>query len=180
MDEHPIITGLRGGKAMNMAPALQTADYILACETEKQGELFSLLFSALGHGQKAVRVRAAYAAARVAEHRPELLLPHKTAIMDLLADAEQTHLVRVLLLRFLREFDFQGDERELVIDMLHDCLFSESSILKTDALEMLAGFAEEDEELRSSVMPLLWRALEGGTPAMRARARKLLKKYKIL
>ena len=37
--------------------------------------------------------------------------------------------------------------------------------------------AEADPALRPEVMPLLWDALERGTPAMRARARKLLKKY---
>lgn len=50
-------------------------------------------------------------------------------------------------------------------------------MVKTFSLQLLADFAAEDEDLRNDVLPLLWAAGERGTPAMRARARKLLKRY---
>ena len=61
--------------------------------------------------------------------------------------------------------------------MLRDFMYSESSIVKTFSLQLLVNLASTDESPRPEVMPLLWNALERGTPAMRARARKLLKKY---
>ncbi len=54
-----------------------------------------------------------------------------------------------------------------------------SSIVKTFSLQLLVDFAEADPSLRPEIMPLLWEALERGTPAMRARAHKLVKKYKL-
>jgi hypothetical protein len=51
-----------------------------------------------------------------------------------------------------------------------------SSIVKTFALQGLADLSQDDAPLRTKVKHLLEDALRSGTPAMRARARHLLKK----
>jgi hypothetical protein len=52
-----------------------------------------------------------------------------------------------------------------------------SSIVKTFAMQGLADLSQNDADLRSRVRQLLEEAVRSGTPAMKARARQLLKKY---
>ena len=139
--------------------------------------LFGALFAGLEHEDSLVRMRAAYAVSKVAEARPDLLLPLKDRFIDRLADPTNSALCRACLLGALRTLEPSPDDVDLLKGLLLDFLHSESSIVKTFSLQLLFDFAEADPALRPEVMPLLWDALERGTPAMRARARKLLKKY---
>ena len=77
----------------------------------------------------------------------------------------------------MRKIGTTPDDVDLLKDLLLDFLHSESSIVKTFSLQLLFDFAEADPALRPEVMPLLWNALERGTPAKRARALKMMKKY---
>jgi hypothetical protein len=52
-----------------------------------------------------------------------------------------------------------------------------SSIVKTFALQALTDLSQNDDALRAKVKQLLEAAVHSGTPAMRARARNLLKKF---
>ncbi len=81
------------------------------------------------------------------------------------------------MLEAARRLVLSPEDIDLLKDMLKDFMHSESSIVKTFSLQMLVDFAEMDASLRPEIMPLLWNALERGTPAMRARARNLVKKY---
>jgi hypothetical protein len=49
-----------------------------------------------------------------------------------------------------------------------------SSMVKTFALQALADFAGQDASIRCTVMETLRQATQNGTPAMKARSRKLL------
>ena len=49
-----------------------------------------------------------------------------------------------------------------------------SGLNRTMAMQALMDLSEGDERLRARVLPIVRESLEGGTPAMRARARKLL------
>ena len=116
---------------------------------------------------------------KVAGIRPDLLTPYKDQFIERLAAPDNSRLCRVCLLQTLHRFELTPDDIDLLKDMLRDFMHSESSIVKTFSLQLLADFAEADPALRPEVMPLLWDALERGTPAMRARARKLVKKYRL-
>ena len=116
---------------------------------------------------------------KVAGIRPDLLTPYKDQFIERLAAPDNSRLCRVCLLQTLHRFELTPDDIDLLKDVLRDFMHSESSIVKTFPLQLLADFAAADESLRSEIMPLLWNALEHGTPAMRARARKLLKQYKL-
>jgi hypothetical protein len=65
-------------------------------------------------------------------------------------------------------------ERSVAVDILFDYLGDRSSIVKTFAMQGLATLASTDPPLRAKVLPLLQELTEVGTPAMRARGRKLL------
>jgi hypothetical protein len=53
-----------------------------------------------------------------------------------------------------------------------------SSIVKTFALQALADLAGEDQALQSEVAELLAQASRTGSPAMRARVRKLFTQFR--
>jgi hypothetical protein len=57
-------------------------------------------------------------------------------------------------------------------------LEDQSSIVRTFALQALADLSRNDAGLRSRVREILEESVATGTAAMRARARKLLKKLK--
>jgi hypothetical protein len=65
-------------------------------------------------------------------------------------------------------------ERELAISALSGYLEDRSSIVKTFALQGLADLAQNDAVIRPGVIETLREATRNGTPAMKARSRKLL------
>jgi hypothetical protein len=64
--------------------------------------------------------------------------------------------------------------RRLAISVLTGYLNDRSSLVKTFALQGLANLAQEDPNIRARVIDILRDATRTGTPAMRARSRKLL------
>ena len=165
---------LSGGRSCSTGQALAVAGEVL-----EHPELFAELFSGLAHEHPLTRMRMAYAVSKVADARPDLLQSYKDSFIDRLADPDNSHLCRACLLQTLRTFDLAPGDIDLLKDMLLDFMHSQSSIVKTSSLQILVDFAEAHPALRPKVAPLLWNALESGTPAMRARARKLTRKYKL-
>jgi len=55
-------------------------------------------------------------------------------------------------------------------------LQDKSGLNRTMAMQALMDLSEEDAKLRARVRPIVREFLHNGTPAMRARATKLLKK----
>jgi hypothetical protein len=70
--------------------------------------------------------------------------------------------------------ELNARERLVAVDILFDYLRDRSSIVKTFAMQGLADLAVKDPLLRRKLLPLLQELTEIGTPAMRARGRKLL------
>ena len=174
MSGQSLMEKLRGGRSCSTGQAAAVAAGVLV-----RTELFDELFGGLGHEEPLIRMRAAYAVSKVAEGRPDLLQPYKDRFIDRLADPLNSHLCRACMLQTLHRLSLSPEDVSLLKDMLQDFLHSESSIVKTFSLHLLVDFAEADERLRPEIMPLLWDALRNGTPAMRARARKLMKKYRL-
>jgi len=65
-------------------------------------------------------------------------------------------------------------ERQAASAALYRYLEDRSSIVKAFALEGLADLAKTDTSIRIRVIETLQKATRSGTPAMRARGRKLL------
>lgn len=171
---HALLDRLHGGKTNSIGQALAVAADVLA-----RPELFDALLGGLEHEEPLVRMRSAYAVSKAAAERPDLLQPHKGRFIDRLTAPDNSHLCRACLLQAVRSLTLTPEDIALLTDLLLDFMHSDSSIVKTFSLHLLVEFAEADESLRPTVMPLLWKALETGTPAMRARARKLMKRYRL-
>jgi HEAT repeat protein len=142
----------------------------------QQPERFHELIECLWNENLVVRVRAADAAEKVSAEKPRLLDRYKSELLGLLAEAEQIEL-RWHLALMVPRLRLSVTERHRAAAALQRYLDDRSSIVRTFALQGLADLARNDLALQSKVKQLLEAALQSGTPAMKARARKLLKRF---
>jgi hypothetical protein len=120
-----------------------------------------------------VRMRAADVAEKVTARRPELLQPYKKKLFTIAGSSDQRE-VRWHSALMIPRLKLTAKERAVAVDILFDYLRDRSSIVKTFAMQGLATLASADPRLRAKILPLLRELTEVGTPAMRARGRKLL------
>jgi hypothetical protein len=139
-----------------------------------QPRRFRELIKCLWNEDPVVRMRAADAAEKVSVKKPRLLDRHKAELLGLLAEAEQIEL-RWHLALMIPRLRLTAPERHRATSALQLYLEDRSSIVKTFALQGLVDLSQNDASLRIKVKQLLEQAVQSGTPAMRARARKLLK-----
>ncbi len=74
----------------------------------------------------------------------------------------------------LGRLPLKGADKALAVELMFERLRDVSGLNRTMAMQALMDFSEGDVGLRARVVPIVRKALEGGTPAMRARARRLL------
>lgn len=141
----------------------------------KEPRRFRELIKCLWDENPVVRMRAADADEKVSAKKPRLLDRHKPELLGLLAEAEEIEL-RWHLAAMIPRLRLTTAERERAAEVLQHYLDDRSSIVKTFALQGLADLSQKDAGLRIKVKQLLEGAVQSGTPAMKARARKLLKK----
>lgn len=165
---------VRGGRSCSIVAAAAAAETVLA-----HPDLLPDILTGLDDREGVIRSQFAYALARIAEKQPQILQPHASLILDRLAAPEDSHITRACLLQTAARLQFSTEDADTLRDILRDCMHSASSIVKTFAMQMLWDMAQSDEALRGEAVRLVWEARDHGTPAMRARARKILKKYRI-
>lgn len=136
---------------------------------------FRELIESLWSENPVLRMRAADAAEKVSAKKPRLLDRYKAELLGLLAEAEQIEL-RWHLALMVPRLRLTTPERQRAAAALQHYLDDRSSIVKTFALQGLTDLARNDFALRSKLKQLLEAAVQTGTPAMRARAGKLLKR----
>jgi hypothetical protein len=148
------------------------SDQVAAIVSESP-RLFPKLIAGLWSTDPLVRMRAADAAEKVTRKHRQLLQPHKKELLGLLTEAQEQELrwhLAVMVPRLL----LTARERQAVISSLTRYLEDRSSIVKTFALQGLADLAQDESSIRPRVVEILREATRSGTPAMKARSRKLL------
>ena len=145
----------------------------VAAAVLKNPKLFGGLIAGLWSADAIVRMRAADAAEKVTRKNREVLQSYKKELLGLLAEAEEQEL-RWHLAAMVPRLALNATERQQAAAFLNTYLEDRSSIVRTFALQGLADLAEEDAGMRARVVEILRQAARGGTPAMRARSRKLL------
>jgi len=168
MPSKKILSRLGGGNRRSIGRADE-----VAAAVSRNLRLFPQLMAGLWSEDALVRMRAADAAEKVTRDRHELLQPYKKELLGLMADAEEKEM-RWHLAAMIPRLSLSAEEPELAASLLNGYLEDRSSIVRTFALQGLADFAEHDPSMRPAVIELLREAARGGTPAMRARSRKLL------
>ncbi len=169
MPQQKITTMLEGSDRRSIGRADEVARLVL-----KEPPRFRELIKCLWDENPLVRMRAADAAEKVSARNPRLLDRHKAELLGLLAEAEQIEL-RWHLAAMVPRLRLTPPERQRAATALELYLADRSSIVKTFALQGLADLARNDVALHRRVKQLLEDAAQSGTPAMKARARKLLK-----
>ncbi len=144
----------------------------VAAIVSKTPSLFPQLITGLWSKDPLVRMRAADAAEKVSRENPELLQPHKHELLSLMAETEEQELCWHLAAMVPR-LSLTSRECQCAAAQLRNYLESRSSIVKTSALQGLADLAKIDPDLRPQTIKILRKAARSGTPAMKARSRKL-------
>ncbi len=145
----------------------------VAATVAKDPKLFPKLITGLWSANPLVRMRAADAAEKVTRKNPQLLRPYKKELLGLMTEATEQEL-RWHLTAMVPRLPLNAAERHLAISSLIDYLEDRSSIVKTFALQGLVDLARDDPSIRPRVVEILREATRNGTPAMKARSRKLL------
>ena len=164
---------LRGGDRRSVGTSNRVAALAL-----REPQIFDQLVRALWNSDPIVRMRAADAAEKASARDPNLLVPHKSEILGLLAETTQTEL-RWHLAQIVPRLKLTAVERKRVFSTLQIYLSDRSSIVRTFTLQALTDIAQQDTSLLASVLDLIRETAKTGTPAMRARSRKLLSRFEI-
>lgn len=163
-----ILALLEGGTRQTIG----RSDEVAAMVSSDPG-LFPDLIAGLWSVNPLVRMRASDATEKVTREQPELLQPYKKELLGLLAEAHEQEL-RWHLAAMIPRLKLSAKERHAASTTLAHYLEDRSSIVKTFALQGLADLAGDDSSLRPGVLDILRNATRNGTPAMKARSRKLL------
>lgn len=168
MPRRNILAMLEGGDRRTIGRADQVATIV-----SKNPELFPTLIAGLWSTDPLVRMRAADAAEKVTRNNPQLLRSHKKDLLDLMTESREQEL-RWHLAVMVPRLQLNEKERQLVMSSLKTYLADPSSIVKTFTLQGLADLAQDNPDVRPAVIEVLAESARSGTPAMKARSRKLL------
>jgi hypothetical protein len=167
-----LLNKLSGGDRRSIGQSNKVTALVL-----RRPALFPQLMQGLWNSDPLIRMRAADAAEKVSLCCPDLLRPFKTNLLRLLDEATQQEL-RWHLAQMVPRLALSRKDRPRATVALRRYLEDKSSIVKTSAMQALADLAKADDELMPEVKKLLMALTESGTPAMRARGRKLLRRLK--
>ena len=168
MPRTKILGLLKGGDGRSIGRADE-----VAAAVSKNLAMFPELMKGLWSEDPLVRMRAADATEKITRSNPDLLRPYRRELLGLMAEAQQQEL-RWHLAAMVPRLELDSKERELVRSLLNSYLEDRSSIVKTCALQALADLAAQQSSIRPGVIEILRQAVRNGTPAMKARSRRLL------
>lgn len=135
---------------------------------------FRELIAGMWSEDPVVRMRAADAAEKACRSKPALLAPLKAPLLGLLREECQQE-VRWHLAAMIPRLPLSAIETLEAAARFREYLNDRSSIVRTFALQALFDLAQQEPALRDETLELLHAAVQSGTAAMKARARKLLK-----
>jgi hypothetical protein len=165
---HAVLAMLADGDRRSIGRANEVAALV-----ESDPALLPVLLSGMSDRDPLIRMRCADAAEKVTLRHPERLLPHKAALLGKLSRIEQAE-VRWHVALMLPRLALSDIEQERVISTLTGYLGDASSIVRTCALQGLHDLALKYPAWRADAARLIRKHAAAGTPAMKARGRKLL------
>ncbi len=140
-------------------------------DTARFDELFALIFN----DDPALALRAFLEVDEISRSRPDLIVPHRGALLDALErfdDPEMQRLAAVALTRV----KLAPKERAKAAPVFERYLQSPSAATVLAALAALVDFAAEDGRYRRGVMPRIEQHMRDWTPALRTRAQRIVER----
>lgn len=159
---------LEGGDRRSTGAADEVAGEIAQDES-----LFAVVFEGMLGEDAVVHMRAADAVEKATRERPALLQAYEGRLLREVVGVEQQE-VRWHLAQMIPRLPLDAAEREEAVALLGGFLDDESRIVQVNAMQALADLAAGDRELRREVVPLVQHLMETGSPAVKARGRKVL------
>jgi hypothetical protein len=169
---HPLLKKLSGGGRRSIGRSNEGVARVLAHPAN-----FRHLIKGLAAIDPVLRMRAADAIEKITTRRPDLLRPHKRTLLAIAASTNQQE-IRWHAALIIPRLQLTPKERAVALDVLFDYLRDKSSIVKTFAMQAIWDLAATDAKLKSKITPLIEELTQVGTPAMRARGRKILQQLK--
>lgn len=165
---HSLLRSLRGGDRRSIGVANDAARAVL-----ENPQLLGVLFAGLASNQETLRMRCADAIEKATRAQPHWLQPFKRTLLGTLATDPQKE-VRWHVAALLTRLNLSAGEEERVYSVLLDYCNDPSSIVKTQAMQGLTDLAVRHPRRLPEVRRHIEELMVIGTPAMKARARKLL------
>lgn len=165
-----ILNKLLGGDLRSIGNAEEVISEIL-----NDPSLFDVVFYGMKDQNPLIRMRSADVAEKVSRLHPNYLIPHKEELIYKISEIEQQE-VRwhvASMFTYLRLSD--EEKSEVVRKLINWIENSKSKIVIANSLEALTHIANEDEKYMAEAIKILEKSVETGSPAVAARARKLMK-----
>ena len=169
---HPILEKLKGGGRRSIGRANEVVQQVL-----RNPALLGELFKGMRSGDPLVRMRAADAAEKVTAQRPDLLQPFKRSLLHTIANIDQQE-VRWHVAQMIPRLHLTPTERVRAAGIIFAYLSLKSKIVRGFALQALVSLSYQDPDLRRRVTKVLHQVVVSGSPAIKARARKLLEQVR--
>lgn len=153
------------------------ADEVL-WEILNEPALFGEVFYGMKHQDPVVRMRSADVIEKVSKLHPEYLNPYKNQLIGEIAEIEQQQ-VRWHVALLFTYLELTESETAAVVKMLLTWLeISRSRIVKVNCLQALTQISLTEKKYRKKVLAILDAVMDTGSPAMVARAGKLIGELK--
>ncbi len=150
------------------------ADEVIA-EILKEPSLFYEVFKGMKNENPLIRMRAADVIEKIAREHPEYLRPCKEELINEISEIDQQE-VRWHVALLFSYLDLTDTEKSVVVEKLVAWVKnSKSKIVIVNSLQALADIGRQDSRCKALALKTLEEAMAGGSPAVVARAKKLLK-----
>ncbi|RZI41985.1 hypothetical protein EGT07_15380 [Herbaspirillum sp. HC18] len=169
---HSLLQSLSGGDLRSIGESNRAVSVVL-----EQPELMKVLIQGIESADPVLRMRCADAAEKITISRLEWLIPYKKKLLQKLSRIEQQE-VRWHVAPMLARLPLSKTEELSVLGILLGYTNDRSSIVKTMAMQALTDMACRSPRLLPEVGQHIEELTAIGTPAMKARGRKLLVKLK--
>lgn len=166
---HPLLRLLAGTDRRSIGRSDLAAQRAL-----RQPRLLSVLFDGIRSDDPVLRMRCTDAIGKATRTRPSLLKPYRAQLLGRYAAIEQPE-VRWHVAAMLGRLQLSARYEACAVKPLLAFTTDQSRIVRTLAMQSLADLALSNPAIQSQVLPRLKELTTTGTPAMRARGRRLLR-----
>ena len=166
---HALLQSLSGGDRRSVGESDLAASAVL-----EEPRLIAVLFQGIEASDPVLRMRCADAIEKVTTKLPELLAPYKKLILQRLSKIEQQE-VRWHVAPMLARLPLTESEENAAVNLLLSYTNDRSSIVKTMSMQALTDIALRSHRLLPEITQHIKELSDIGTPAMKARGKKLLK-----
>jgi hypothetical protein len=165
-----ILNKLRGGDLRSIGKADE-----VVFEVRNNPSLFKAVFKGFYENDPVVRMRSADVIEKVTRTHPELLKGYTDLIIDEISGIDQQE-VCWHVAQIIPRLDLSSRQREKKIKILQKYLSHKSKIVIVSAMQALVQLAELNYLEKQFVTSIIASNMEDGSPAVRARGKKLLKR----